>query len=57
VIDPQRNLIDHRQRSKSLGQATQFNGRQSNPSPHSMARTLPEYARAVVGLLFIAGSI
>jgi hypothetical protein len=33
VIDPQRDIIDHRQRSKSLGQATQINGRQSNSSP------------------------
>jgi hypothetical protein len=32
VIDPQRNIIDHRQRSKSLGQAAQFNRRQSESS-------------------------
>src|SRR5882672_11482627 len=32
VIDPQRNVIDHRKRAKSLGQAAQINGRQS---PHS----------------------
>ena len=31
VVDPQRDIIDDRQRSKSLGQATQFNGRQSTP--------------------------
>jgi hypothetical protein len=29
VIDPQRYIIDHRKRSKSLGQAAQINGRQS----------------------------
>jgi hypothetical protein len=34
MIDPQRYIIDHRKRSKSLGQAAQFNGRQSNASPN-----------------------
>jgi len=29
VIDPQRDIIDHGKRSKSLGQAAQINGRQS----------------------------
>src|SRR5882757_50330 len=29
MIDPQRDVIDHRQRTKSLGQAAQINGRQS----------------------------
>jgi hypothetical protein len=29
VVDPQRDIIDHRQRSKSLGQAAQINRRQS----------------------------
>jgi hypothetical protein len=47
VVDPQADLIDHRKRSKSLGQATQFNGRQTNSSLY----------RAAVGPLFIAGSI
>src|SRR3984957_14717149 len=47
VIDPQRDIIDDRERSKSFGQAAQINRRQSHHSPSS----------AVVGLLFIAGSI
>src|SRR5277367_1967481 len=47
MVDPQADVIDHRQRSKPLGQAAQFNGRQSSSSQ----------VRAVVGLLFIAGSI
>jgi hypothetical protein len=29
MVDPQRDIIDYRKRSKSLGQATQINGRQS----------------------------
>ena len=32
VVDPQRDVIDNRKRSKSLGQAAQINGRQSNSS-------------------------
>jgi hypothetical protein len=32
VVDRQRDIIDHRQRSKSLGQAAQINGRQSSSS-------------------------
>jgi hypothetical protein len=32
MIDPQRDVIDDRKRSKPLGQATQFNGRQSHHS-------------------------
>jgi hypothetical protein len=53
VIDPQRDIIDHRKRSKPLGQATQINGRQTTILP----LVLYAYdARAVVGLLFIAGS-
>jgi hypothetical protein len=32
VVDPQRDIIDHRKRSKSLGKAAQFNGRQSSSS-------------------------
>jgi hypothetical protein len=36
MIDPQRNIIDHIKRSKSLGQAAQFNRRQSESSnPYS----------------------
>jgi hypothetical protein len=30
VIDTQRNVIDHRQRSKTLGEVTQINRRQSS---------------------------
>jgi hypothetical protein len=41
MVDPQRDIIDHRKRSKPLGEATQFNGRQSISSPY----------RAVVGRL------
>jgi len=33
VIDPQRDLIHDRKRSKSLRQGAQFNGRQSFHSP------------------------
>jgi hypothetical protein len=40
VVDPQRDIIYDRQRSKSLGQATQFNGRQSLHSLLSSARIL-----------------
>jgi hypothetical protein len=32
VIDPQRDIIDHRKRAKPLGQAAQINGRQSDSS-------------------------
>jgi hypothetical protein len=32
MIDPQRDVIDHRKRPKSLGQAAQINGRQSDSS-------------------------
>src|SRR5258705_5764430 len=41
MVDPQRDIIDHRKRSKPLGEATQFNGRKSISSPY----------RAVVGRL------
>src|SRR3979490_279176 len=41
MVDPQRDIIDHRKRSKPLGEAAQFNGRQSH---HSLCR-------AAVGLL------
>ena len=41
VVDPQRDIIDDRQRSKSLGQATQFNGRQSDHSLFSLSRIPP----------------
>src|SRR5229473_4010643 len=36
VVDPQRDVIDHRKRSKPLGEATQFNGRQSHHSLYSL---------------------
>jgi hypothetical protein len=39
VIDPQRDVIDDRKRSKPLGQAAQINGRQSYPSLRSVARS------------------
>src|SRR5260370_36303247 len=42
MIDPQRDVIDHRKRSKPLGEATQFNGRQSHHSLYSFARILPQ---------------
>jgi len=32
MVDPQRDVFNDRQRSKSLGQASQFNGRQSRYS-------------------------
>jgi hypothetical protein len=32
MIDPQRDVIDHRKRAKPLGQAAQINGRQLNSS-------------------------
>jgi hypothetical protein len=32
MIDPQGYIVDHRKRCKSLGQAAQFDGRQSSPS-------------------------
>ena len=32
VLDPQRDVIDHGKRAKSLGQAAQINGRQSDSS-------------------------
>src|SRR5438552_2358489 len=38
MIDPQRNIIDHRQRAKSLGQAAQINGRQSDSSKALLCR-------------------
>jgi hypothetical protein len=41
VVDPQRDIIYDRQRSKSPGQATQFNGRQSHHSLFALARILP----------------
>src|SRR5882762_10987410 len=41
MVDPQRDIIDHRKRPKPLGEAAQFNGRQSSSSLY----------RAVVGLL------
>jgi hypothetical protein len=47
VIDPQRDVIDDRKRSKSPGQAAQINQRQSH---HSLSS-------AVAGPLFIARSI
>ena len=31
MVDPQRDVIDHRKRTKALGQAAQINGRQSSP--------------------------
>src|SRR5450631_421971 len=40
MVDPQRDVIDHRKRSKPLGEATQFNGRQSHHSLYSFARIL-----------------
>jgi hypothetical protein len=50
MIDPQRDVIDDRKRSKPLGQATQFNGRQSH---HSLSAfcvySSRKIARAVVG--------
>jgi hypothetical protein len=45
MVDPQRDVIDDSKFSKALGQAAQFNGRQSN---------LP--VRIVGGILFIVGS-
>src|SRR6266851_9810658 len=42
MIDPQRDVIDHSKRSKPLGEATQFNGRQSHHSLYSFARILPQ---------------
>jgi hypothetical protein len=56
VVDRQRDIIDHRKRSKSLGQAAQINGRQSNSSrivAHSHGNTRAPLSAA----LFIAGSI
>src|ERR1700686_3815209 len=53
VVDPQRDVIDHRERSKSLGQAAQFNRRQSfTPCILRAWRAAPLSAA-----LFIAGSI
>ena len=40
VIDPQRDVIDHRKRRKALGQAAQFNGRQSVLSRYLFARRM-----------------
>jgi len=41
VVDPQRDIVHDRQRSKPLGQATQFNRRQSLNSLLPLARILP----------------
>ena len=38
VVDPQRDIVDDRQRSKALGQAAQFNGRQSRHSLYCLSR-------------------
>src|ERR1700755_910700 len=38
MIDPQRDVIDHAERSEPLGQAAQFNRRHSHPSPIRRAR-------------------
>jgi hypothetical protein len=40
VVDPQRDIVHDGQRSKPLGQATQFNGRQSLHSLFLSARIL-----------------
>jgi hypothetical protein len=38
MVDPQRDIVNDRQRTKSLGQASQFNGRQSRYSLFLIAR-------------------
>src|SRR4029077_6931566 len=55
VIDLQADAIDDCKRSKSLGQAAQFNGRQSyhSPSPTRMRNTRAPLS----AFLFIDGSI
>src|ERR1700676_2542973 len=68
MVDPQRDLIDHRERSKSLGQAAHINGRQSSSSlsffvpslreaelrsnPENSIRTLDCVAEPVIGRAF-----
>jgi hypothetical protein len=42
VINPQRDIINDRKRSKSPGQAAQINGRQSTSSPNP-CRGRPSY--------------
>jgi hypothetical protein len=47
VIDPQRDVIYNRKRSKSLGQAAQINGRQSSSSPSFLRATGSRVCRSV----------
>jgi hypothetical protein len=54
VVDPQRDFVHDRQRSKSLGQATQFNGRQSRHSLLSCAHSFRHDQLHAFGLKLIA---
>jgi len=57
MIDPQRDVIDHRKRSKALGQAAQINGRQSCHSLYSRIQFIKNTRAPLQAALFIVGSI